>query len=269
MGDVFWATCSHYLHENLQTHSLLQLTLTRMMDYQPACTATTTTNSPPSMRATVSTILPGKLYLSGITAATTERTLSAYKITHVLSILSPAETIQLPANFNHRTIPLSDTSTAPLLAHIPAAVEFISTALGQDEDACVLVHCVEGISRSASAVISYLMFARGMEFRQALRIVKHRRSIVCPNLGFVRQLSQWGVICEARTQEKEWEKVLRHGRLAEVDAEVADIKAEAENDSHDGHSGTKRGGECRHKNLGSVLAEWIYGMSRVFRGKMF
>lgn len=238
-----------------------------MMHYQPQA-ATCTTANPLCMRATVSNILPGKLYLSGITAVTSESILSAYKITHVLSILSSAEAIHLPETISHHTIPLSDTTTAPLLAHLPAAVDFIATALEQNKDARVLVHCVEGISRSASAVIGYLVSARGMTFRQALRIVKHRRSVVCPNLGFVRQLNEWGTICEARVEERVWEKVLKNGRQTEVEA--VEIKAEGNSNESDNDSGLSGGtkkmvGERKRKRAASFLTDWIYGMSREIR----
>ncbi|KAF8244224.1 phosphatases II, partial [Wilcoxina mikolae CBS 423.85] len=139
-----------------------------------------------------STILPGKLLLSGVTAASSPETLKEYEITHVLSVVTTSEAPKLPYGINHRIIPLSDTSTSNLLQSLPDAVAFIESALRESEDAKVLVHCVEGISRSASTVIAYLMSERGMSFSQALRIVKRRRAVVSPNLGFIRQLSEWG-----------------------------------------------------------------------------
>ena len=50
----------------------------------------------------------------------------------------------------------------------------------------------EGVSRSASVVISYLMFKRMFKSYQAsLEHVKSRRSVVEPNTGFVKQLLQF------------------------------------------------------------------------------
>ena len=106
-------------------------------------------------------------------------------------------------------VPIADTTTAPLLSHLPAAVAFLAEAL-EDKGARVLVHCVEGVSRSASVVIAFLMAEREMSFSTALRVVKRRRQVVCPNLGFVRQLSQWAERCgEFRARNKKaWEVVL-------------------------------------------------------------
>jgi predicted protein tyrosine phosphatase len=174
----------------------------------PAATASSEKPSLP-MRAVVSPILPGRLYLSGVTAASSPETLTEYGITHVLSIVTPDEAPRLSEDIKHHVIPISDTTTTNLLQHLPAVVEFIESAF-QNPNAKVLVHCVEGVSRSASAVIAYLMAERGMSFPQALRVVKRRRAVVSPNLGFIRQLSEWGTICETRRKERprEWEQVL-------------------------------------------------------------
>lgn len=213
LEDFLWRLLHVYLTISSEKRSLLLETLVRITR---ACSSTwyfppTAAKPALSMRAVVSTILPGKLFLSGIAAASSADRLDEHGITHVLSIVPASEAPRLPDGIHHLVIPLSDTTTANLLQHLPEAVGFIESALGESGDARVLVHCIEGISRSASAVIAYLMSARGMSFAQALRIVKRRRAVVSPNLGFVRQLSQWGALCEAEREEKpsEWEQVLR------------------------------------------------------------
>ncbi|XP_043193805.1 dual specificity protein phosphatase 3-like isoform X2 [Amphibalanus amphitrite] len=51
----------------------------------------------------------------------------------------------------------------------------------------VLVHCVQGLSRSATLVIAYLMIKLHMSLSQALQTVRARREIF-PNDGFLQQL---------------------------------------------------------------------------------
>ena len=48
-----------------------------------------------------------------------------------------------------------------------------------------------GVSRSTSCVIAYLMKEKGFEFWNALNLVRSRRSIICPNMGFMRQLQEY------------------------------------------------------------------------------
>jgi atypical dual specificity phosphatase len=48
-----------------------------------------------------------------------------------------------------------------------------------------------GISRSATVVCAYLIATMRMSPDEALAAVKAKRGIVCPNLGFLRQLEAY------------------------------------------------------------------------------
>jgi atypical dual specificity phosphatase len=48
-----------------------------------------------------------------------------------------------------------------------------------------------GISRSAAVVCAYLIVTTKMTADEALNAVKEKRAIVCPNLGFRRQLEEY------------------------------------------------------------------------------
>ena len=53
----------------------------------------------------------------------------------------------------------------------------------------VLVHCLAGVSRSATAVLAYLLFSkRASSVHEALDLVRKVRPVVYPNDGFMRQL---------------------------------------------------------------------------------
>ncbi len=55
----------------------------------------------------------------------------------------------------------------------------------------VYVHCEAGVSRSAAMCIAYLIRFGRMSLDQAYMTVYCARPIICPNLGFVRQLQQY------------------------------------------------------------------------------
>ena len=52
----------------------------------------------------------------------------------------------------------------------------------------VLVHCVAGVSRSASFCIAYLMRELGVTFEEGLQMVRKARPVCWPNAGFAQQL---------------------------------------------------------------------------------
>lgn len=51
-----------------------------------------------------------------------------------------------------------------------------------------LVHCIAGVSRSATICIAYMMKFHRMNLRQAYQHVKRKRPIIRPNVGFFEQL---------------------------------------------------------------------------------
>ncbi|CAG0899138.1 unnamed protein product [Darwinula stevensoni] len=62
---------------------------------------------------------------------------------------------------------------------------FIDDALSRNGR--VLVHCREGISRSATLVLAFLMIKRNYTVQEAVRLVRSKREII-PNEGFLQQL---------------------------------------------------------------------------------
>ena len=76
---------------------------------------------------------------------------SGLGITHVLSVCPdyPAD----PKDSHHLCIPVQDSEFENLLVHLPLACSFIQNAI--DAGGKVLVHCVMGVSRSATVICAY------------------------------------------------------------------------------------------------------------------
>ena len=55
----------------------------------------------------------------------------------------------------------------------------------------VLVHCMAGVSRSATIVIGYLMRYQNMDLKTAYQFVKRKRTCIGPNKGFIEQLIKY------------------------------------------------------------------------------
>lgn len=56
----------------------------------------------------------------------------------------------------------------------------------------VLVHCQQGISRSASLIIAYVMKANSMDINEAYAFVKSKSPCIGPNMSLIYQLCEWG-----------------------------------------------------------------------------
>ncbi|TQV93474.1 hypothetical protein V2A60_010119 [Cordyceps javanica] len=98
---------------------------------------------------------------------------------------------------SHLYIQCLDSSTTDLLQFMSKVCDFIdehvcAPAAGGG-DANVLVHCREGVSRSATMVIAYLMRKDSMSLDDALAEVKEKRK-VRPNPNFLDQLRVWEAV---------------------------------------------------------------------------
>ncbi|XP_014097146.3 dual specificity protein phosphatase 19 [Bactrocera oleae] len=132
-------------------------------------------------------ILADFLYLGSQDAVNSEN-ISAYKLTHILSV--GIETPRLVGDkVQTKFLPCLDLPETVLLERvIPAANQFINDA--ESSRGRVLVHCNAGVSRAASIVIAYLILVRGMLFDDAYALVKSKRECIQPNVGFIKQLKK-------------------------------------------------------------------------------
>jgi len=151
----------------------------------PPRSATSLSQSPPFTE-----IIP-RLYLGDHTAAENPSLLTALGITHILSAMRGAVYIPVELCLRHSQISLEDLPFAELAEHLPGTTSFIEDAM-RDPNARVLVHCMQGVSRSASVVAAYLMAAYGWTPQQAVAFVKSKRGAADPNSGFVAQLAEYG-----------------------------------------------------------------------------
>lgn len=82
-------------------------------------------------------------------------------------------------------IPAMDIRAFKLEPYFEEAADFIHEA--RTSGGKVLVHCRQGISRSSTIVLAYLMIKKSMTVQEATRKVRENRDII-PNPGFLQQL---------------------------------------------------------------------------------
>ncbi|KAI0065061.1 phosphatases II [Artomyces pyxidatus] len=132
----------------------------------------------------------GALYLGSISAVLDSTILQQHGIHHLVQVL---DVPWLPKSENDGyqcyRMDILDIESQDLRPHLEDAVEYIDSALRRGQN--VLVHCQQGVSRSAAIVIAYLIRKRGMSYDTATAFVLKRRPCIKPNSGFVRCLKDW------------------------------------------------------------------------------
>ncbi|XP_051838009.1 dual specificity protein phosphatase 13-like [Antechinus flavipes] len=133
------------------------------------------------------------LYIGDAATANNRFELWKLGITHVLNAAHGGLYCQGGPDFygscvSYLGVPAHDLPDFNISAYFSSAADFIHNAL-LTPGAKVLVHCVVGVSRSATLVLAYLMLRQGLTLLQAVSSVRQRRWIF-PNSGFLKQLCQ-------------------------------------------------------------------------------
>jgi len=135
-----------------------------------------------------------KILLGNAEAQKRRDILKAIGVTHIL-VVGKELKIHHPNDFTYEKIKIEDDEAENISKYFEKTFNFIENAKG-----LVFVHCMAGVSRSATIVIAYLMRKEGKTYDEARKFVKGKRVYISPNDGFVTQL-------------KEFEEKLRNEKL--------------------------------------------------------
>lgn len=127
------------------------------------------------------------LFLGNEDAALDKDLLKSKGVTHVLAVGTYLE-MRFPDDFVYESILVEDDPFQNISQYFKKAIKFIQSSK------VLFVHCAAGMSRSATIVIAYTMFAKKMSFEEAHNYVKERREVVCPGSGFRKQLEEFEVL---------------------------------------------------------------------------
>lgn len=127
------------------------------------------------------------LFLSSAGAIKQDR-IRTLGITHIVNCTMEIPNLRLPS-LECIQIHVEDTPSARLGMYFDRCADKIHHV--HKSGGKTLVHCVAGVSRSASLCIAYLMKYQRMTLDQAYYHVKKRRPVIRPNVGFWRQLIEY------------------------------------------------------------------------------
>ncbi|KAF1846858.1 phosphatases II [Cucurbitaria berberidis CBS 394.84] len=139
--------------------------------------------------------LPG-LYISDVTIPRSKELLCEHKITHVLSLTDQKylPRIDEVLSIKHLHLAIDDNPFEDLLMSLEGLCVWIDNAIATAHEPRVLVHCVEGRSRSGAIVVALLMRSHSLEYEEALALAQLSRRVITPNSGFADQLRLWKIM---------------------------------------------------------------------------
>ncbi|XP_062951385.1 dual specificity protein phosphatase 8 [Cynocephalus volans] len=133
-------------------------------------------------------ILP-HLYLGSQKDVLNKDLMTQNGISYVLNASSSCPKPDFICESRFMRIPINDNYCEKLLPWLDKSIEFIDKA--KLSSCQVIVHCLAGISRSATIAIAYIMKTMGMSSDDAYRFVKDRRPSISPNFNFLGQLLEY------------------------------------------------------------------------------
>ncbi|CAN4096038.1 unnamed protein product [Withania somnifera] len=128
------------------------------------------------------------VYLGGDAVAKDKDILKKNGITHVLNCVGFVCPEYFKSDFGYRTLWLQDSPSEDITSILYDVFDYFEDV--REQHGRVFVHCCQGVSRSTSLVIAYLMWRKGQSFDDAFEYVKAARGIADPNMGFACQLLQ-------------------------------------------------------------------------------
>ncbi|KAF7820473.1 protein-tyrosine-phosphatase MKP1-like [Senna tora] len=117
------------------------------------------------------------IYLGGDAVARDRDILKQNGITHILNCVGFVCPEYFKADFVYRTLWLQDSPSEDITSILYDVFDYFEDV--REQGGKVFVHCCQGVSRSTSLVIAYLMWREGQSFDDAFQYVKAARGKNC------------------------------------------------------------------------------------------
>ena len=127
------------------------------------------------------------VYLGDFASACNKEQLKNLGITHIITVVRGMEEM-FPDDFNYLLLDIGDNYDNNISQYFDKCNNFIDKAL--ENNGKVYIHCMYGISRSATIMCAYLLHSKNMSVTEGLNHIKSIRPIINPNHGFINQLKE-------------------------------------------------------------------------------
>ena len=110
-------------------------------------------------------------------------------ITHILNCGNGLKNFYEKDNiFKYLYLPIYDSESQKLEKFLEKSNNFIKE--GSENGNKILIHCGSGMSRSVTLCLMYMIIEKHYKFSDAYKIMKEKRKIALPNMGFRKLLEQ-------------------------------------------------------------------------------
>jgi protein-tyrosine phosphatase len=139
----------------------------------------------------LSEIIPNFLYISSYNATKNKSLLEKNKITHIINCAADfcENVFESENKYTYLSFYLKDHVSENIECIFYECIKFIENV--KEKGGRVLVHCIQGISRSVTLVMAYLIYKNKLTYDKAFNIVQSKREISSPNFGFSIQLQNF------------------------------------------------------------------------------
>ena len=137
-------------------------------------------------------IIKDKLYLSNYLQSDNIQIVSNLKITHIVNVTQESHKNKIE-NIEYYQMSIYDNIEQDILSNdlLLNTVKYIDNILFKNNDCdnnkCI-VHCHQGVSRSSTVIIAFLIYKYNVKYDKGLEMVEKIRPRIYPNSGFKAQL---------------------------------------------------------------------------------
>jgi len=156
----------------------------------------------------MSELYPG-LFVAGDIVARDKAQLKAKGVTHIVNCAGNVCGNYHAEDFRYLSYFLKDSNTESIECVFYETTQFIEAALCAGGK--VLVHCHQGVSRSVTVCLAYIIFKERKGFDTVFKEAREKRGISSPNFGFQVQLMWWQKRLEGDSESLPFPRVFAVG----------------------------------------------------------
>lgn len=145
-----------------------------------------------------------KVFLGAIKHSMSDEFISSNSISIIINCAQEIKN-SFPNTVKYFNIPVEDNSQQHISQYFDACHHFLVQNFELKGN--ILIHCVYGVSRSATVAIALIMKFANFKRQQAQKIVEIRRPEISPNFGFLQQLDIYELqIADSMAQQQQNEE---------------------------------------------------------------